>query len=156
MLRSRVEYVCRVVSAPACPDQSCGSCRPCRLFGFSGSSGRARRAKIAVHDSTITDPVLELRQHVAVDRFTGGARDQLLYTDEVITSGRFRVRVEELEPIDDTERLLLDAALTDLHDGLVGIGARTTAGLGTARITSPHWQRPDLTALADLLHEEAA
>lgn len=156
VLRSRVEYVCRVVSAPSFPDQSCGSCRPCRLFGFSGSSGRARRAKIAVHDSTITDPVLELRQHVAVDRFTGGARDQLLYTDEVITSGRFRVRVEELEPIDDTERLLLDAALTDLHDGLVGIGARTTAGLGTVRITSPHWQHPDLTALADLLHEEAA
>lgn len=136
VLRSRVEYVCRVVSAPSFPDQSCGSCRPCRLFGFSGSSGRARRAKIAVHDSTITDPVLELRQHVAVDRFTGGARDQLLYTDEVITSGRFRVRVEELEPIDDTERLLLDAALTDLHDGLVGIGARAPPPV-SARSASP-------------------
>lgn len=156
VLRSRAEYICRVVDAPACPDQSCGCCRPCRLFGFSGRRRHARRAKIAVHDTTITEPALECRQHVAIDRFTGGARDQLLYTDEVITSGRFRLRIEELEPLDDTDQLLLNAALTDLHDGLIGIGARTTAGLGTVRITSPCWERPELTALADLLHKEAA
>ena len=114
-----------------------------------------RRAKIAVADSVIANATSELRTHVAIDRFTGGARDQLLYTDEVVTAGQFRLRIYALEPLDDLDRLLIDVVLTDLHDGLVGIGGRTTAGLGTVRITS-EWTRPDLTTLADRLTGEIA
>jgi CRISPR/Cas system CSM-associated protein Csm3 (group 7 of RAMP superfamily) len=154
-LRSRAEYVCRVVGAGACADRRCGECHPCRLFGFSGESRNARRAKIAVSDSVIDNATTDLRTHVAIDRFTGGAREQLLFTDEVVTAGRFRLRVYALEPLDDVDRLLIDTVLTDLHDGLVGIGGRTTAGLGTVRITS-EWTRPDLTTLADRLTGEIA
>ncbi|MGJ7908498.1 RAMP superfamily CRISPR-associated protein [Actinopolyspora sp. H202] len=162
VLRSRAEYICRAVGAVACTDQSCGGCVPCRLFGFSpatGAEGTGRRGRIAVHDATIettADP--EHRQHVAIDRFTGGATDGLLYTDEVLTSGRFRLRVEPLATdLTETERLLLRAVVTDLDDGLVGIGGRSTAGLGTVRVaTRSGWARPDLSPLADLLTPEAA
>lgn len=155
ILRSRAEYVCRVVGAEVCTNHQCGECHPCRLFGYGGESRNARRAKIAVADSVIANATSELRTHVAIDRFTGGARDQLLYTDEVVTAGQFRLRIYALEPLDDLDRLLIDVALTDLHDGLVGIGGRTTAGLGTVRITS-EWTRPDLTTLADRLNGETA
>ena len=82
ILRSRAEYVCRVVGAGVCTNHQCGECHPCRLFGYGGESRNARRAKIAVADSVIANATSELRTHVAIDRFTGGARDQLLYTDE--------------------------------------------------------------------------
>ncbi|ASU77596.1 DNA repair protein [Actinopolyspora erythraea] len=182
VLRSRVEYICRVVGAPTCSGRNredredhgdCGHCRPCRIFGFSGKEAHTRRARIAVHDSTVTEPVKEWRQHVAIDRFTGGARPKLLYTDEVVTAGRFRLRIDELEPLDEpepagssdsvadrtprtgTNRLLLEAALADIHDGLVGIGGRTTAGCGTVRVSDPDWQRPaEMTELAERLREE--
>ncbi|SDK57362.1 CRISPR/Cas system CSM-associated protein Csm3, group 7 of RAMP superfamily [Actinopolyspora mzabensis] len=173
VLRSRVEYICRVVGAAACTGGDCGRCRPCRIFGFSGKEAHTRRARIAVHDSTVTDHVAERRQHVAIDRFTGGARPKLLYTDEVVTAGRFRLRIDELEPLDEpepagvsnsaatpenrtgTNRLLLEAALTDIHDGLVGIGGRTTAGCGTVSVSDPDWQRPaGMTELAERLREE--
>ncbi|MGW9307764.1 RAMP superfamily CRISPR-associated protein [Saccharomonospora azurea] len=154
VLRSRAEYVCRVVGADACTDHLCGDCHPCRLFGYGGASRNSRRAKIAISDSVVEDAKSDLRTHVAIDRFTGGARDQLLYTDEVVTAGHFRLRVYALEPLDDIDRLLIDAVLTDLHDGLIGIGGRSTSGLGTVRIKSD-WPRPDPTALADRLSGEA-
>lgn len=153
VVRSRAEYVCRVVGAGACTDHRCGDCHPCRLFGYGGASRNSRRAKIAVADSVVEGAKIDRRRHVAIDRFTGGARDQLLYTDEVVTAGKFRLRVYALESLDDIDRLLIDAVLADLHDGLVGIGGRTTSGLGTVRITSD-WTRPDLTALADRLNGE--
>ncbi|WP_017975260.1 RAMP superfamily CRISPR-associated protein [Actinopolyspora halophila] len=160
VLRSRVEYICRVVGAPACPEQSCGSCYPCEIFGYGGRSGHSRRSRVAVHDATITAPTLEERRHVAIDRFTGGAAPELLYTDEVLTGGRFRLHVEALEPLDELEQLhtlLLNTALADLHDGLVGIGARTTAGCGTVHVTDPDWQRPrEMATLADRLRKESA
>ncbi|MER7077267.1 CRISPR/Cas system CSM-associated protein Csm3, group 7 of RAMP superfamily [Saccharopolyspora kobensis] len=160
VLRSRTEYICRVVGAPACPDQACGECAPCTLFGCGGTERTAHRAKIAIHDAVITDPVLELRHHVALDRFTGGSADGLLYTDEVVTSGSFRLRIDPLVPrpeLSRAELLLLEAVVTDLDDGLIGIGARSTAGLGTVRVTSTDWKRPEnLADLAGLLTKESA
>lgn len=154
VLRSRAEYICRVVGASACTTRQCGQCRPCRLFGHT-SRESARRAAIAVHDATIFDARCEKRQHVALDRFTGGAAPGLLYTDEVIVSGRFTLSVELLDTLNAADQALLDAVATDLHDGLVGIGARTTSGQGTIRLTQQNSPRPPLTNLAPLLREEA-
>jgi CRISPR/Cas system CSM-associated protein Csm3 (group 7 of RAMP superfamily) len=158
ILRSRAEYICRVVGAPACDDQCCGTCRPCKLFGFTGEELAAQRAKIVVHDAVIEEPVTQERQHVALDRFTGGAAPGLLYTDEVIASGRFRLRIDALDPgkIDDTDLLLLDAVVADLNDGLIGLGARTTAGYGTVRIISDTRESSArLTELSARLSSEA-
>ena len=146
VLRSRVEYVCRVCGVdacagsapPACPADR--PCPPCRLFGRAGETGGrgGRRAAVAVADSRIVAPVPETRTHVALDRFTGGARDQLLFTDDVVTAGWFRITVEALDgALTAVDTALLDAALTDLDAGLVGIGSRTTAGYGTVRIDDP-------------------
>ncbi|MBF6189452.1 MULTISPECIES: RAMP superfamily CRISPR-associated protein [Nocardia] len=150
VLRSRIEYICRVLDAPACDTDPCGACRPCLLFGH-GSPGPdlpPARARIAVHDAIVRDPIREQRQHVAIDRFTGGAHDQLLFTHDVLTAGEFDLVIEPLTDIDTFDRMLLDAAVADLHDGLIGLGARTTAGYGTVtRTDHTPTEPPDLTHL---------
>lgn len=168
ILRSRAEYICHAVGADVCEDQSCGRCTPCQIFGYSRNAAtdsphdntpQAQRAKILIRDAIIEHAERRERQHVAIDRFTGGARPQLLYTDEVLVKGRFRIQIHEFRPLEDTERLLIDAVLTDLHDGLIGIGARTSSGLGTVRVTDPDLDipanRPDLSSLAHRLAPES-
>ncbi|MGW5440570.1 RAMP superfamily CRISPR-associated protein [Nocardia asteroides] len=153
VLRSRVEYICRVLDLPACTGADCGHCRPCVLFGHgaAGTDGTPGRARIAIPDAAIRKPHREQRRHVAIDRFTGGARDQLLYTHDVITAGEFDVIIDRLGdlPPDDTDIALLTAALDDLHDGLIGLGARTTAGYGTVELTEPTPVPTDLSALLE-------
>ncbi|MDI2029511.1 RAMP superfamily CRISPR-associated protein [Saccharopolyspora sp. TS4A08] len=164
VFRSRAEYICRVLGHDACLDQMCGRCRPCRLFGYAGKTRDARRSKIVFYDAPISaeqDPAEE-RKHVVLDRFTGGARDQLLFTDEVVTHGSFEVRIEEFEPdhdsgrsdrVNELDKALLKAVIRDLHDGLIGIGGRTTAGYGTVRL---HGSPPALTDLTAIFASEAA
>nr|WP_228046740.1 RAMP superfamily CRISPR-associated protein [Saccharopolyspora sp. HNM0983] len=158
VLRSRSAYICRVLGVELCADERCGECVPCRLFGYTGKNRTAQRSKIAVHDAAVTDAVVEQRQHVAIDRVTGGAATALLYADEVITAGRFTLRIDALEPnIAEHERLLLKAALADLDAGLIGIGARTTAGQGTVRIVAERSQPAEpISRLATHLTREAA
>ncbi|GAA4415687.1 hypothetical protein GCM10023148_12220 [Actinokineospora soli] len=146
-LRSRVEYICRVLDHPACTTQTCGHCHPCQIFGHSNTDGTAARARIRIHDTPITNPTIEHHTHVALDRVTGGAAPRLLYTLEAITGGTFTLTITALSPLTTIQRLLLDAAITDLHDGHIGIGGHTTRGYGSATITTPTWQPPDLTTL---------
>ncbi|MDQ3274279.1 MAG: RAMP superfamily CRISPR-associated protein [Actinomycetota bacterium] len=152
VLRSRVEYLCRVLGHPACEDADCGTCQPCLLFGWSPRGGgdvrMGARAAVAIPDAVIHgagEP--DVRTHVALDRVTGGARPALLYAQQVVVTGRFRLRVEPLRTITEAERALLRVCVADLDDGLVGIGAATTRGLGTVRSAttpglprmSPRW-----------------
>lgn len=153
ILRSRAEYLCRVSGVPVCLNEPCGQCRPCRIFGHGGVDGAGVRGRIAVLDAEITDADVQLRQHAAIDRFTGGAPDKLLFTDQVVVAGTFPLRVERLAPLDPADLALLCAVVADLDDGLVGIGGRTTRGYGTVRVADPEWVRPDLTALHHLLSE---
>ncbi len=155
VLRSRVEYICRVLGHPACDDAGCGTCQACLLFGWSPRSGgdprMGARAAVAIPDAVIDGAEFDLRTHVALDRVTGGARSGLLYAQQVVVTGHFRLRVEPLRCLTDVELALLRACVADLHDGLVGIGTATTRGLGTVRVCDDAWTVPDLTALATLV-----
>jgi CRISPR/Cas system CSM-associated protein Csm3 (group 7 of RAMP superfamily) len=157
VLRSRAEYICRVLKLASCPDgaaATCGVCLPCAIFGWSPRGGDDRmgaRGAVVVHDAVIEGEPAELRPHVALDRVTGGQRSGLLYTDEVVVAGRFRLRVEPLRTPTPAESALLNAVIADLHEGLVGIGSATTRGLGTVRVTSGNWQLPELSTLAETL-----
>lgn len=167
VLRSRAEYICRVLDVDACRDQACGQCRPCRLFGFAGrprekaGPPRAQRSRITVEDAVILaegEPATKsVRPHVAIDRFTGGAQDEALFEHDVIERGSFALRVRRLPPVEadpEEERrdlMLLHAVLKDLDDGYIGIGARTTAGFGTVRVESGIPDDFDISALAGAL-----
>jgi CRISPR/Cas system CSM-associated protein Csm3 (group 7 of RAMP superfamily) len=134
LFRARSGYIIRTCwgESAACTGQTgCGTCPLCDLFGST-----ARRGRIAFGSSTVTNVTRGTRAHVAIDRFTGGAIDQLLYTDEIITAGTVTLTITALETTADWQRDLLRHVVRDIHDGLVGIGGGAQRGQGTLRLTA--------------------
>lgn len=150
LLRSRCGYILRSCGRPAClvpshidgkPAHACTACPLCRLFGWTGDGGTnneptGRLGELRLHDCAVTGAIGS-RNHIGIDRFTGGVRRQLLFTDQVVTGATFTMRIDttratRLEPED---RGLLLLAIRDLHDGLVGLGKSSTRGYGTIQLT---------------------
>lgn len=136
IIRSRVEYIVRsrYDEDAACTQQvGCGTCFVCEVFGHQG-----QRGVLAFRDSYIEDCGEEAEQdHVGIDRVTGGARDALLFKTKPLPSGRLRLRIDELETTQPWVRNAIRHVLRDIDDGLIGVGSRTTRGLGTLRLAEP-------------------
>jgi CRISPR/Cas system CSM-associated protein Csm3 (group 7 of RAMP superfamily) len=143
IVRSRAEYILQSVGIAACDEQKCSQCWTCRVFGYGGGDDDAspavgRRAQIRFANAPILDagePIF--RKHVAIDRFTGGARDTALYTMEALEAGAFTVLVEPMGsvPADILAqiRAVLRLVFEDLNDGLIGMGGGTARGYGSVR-----------------------
>ncbi|TDC19421.1 DNA repair protein [Streptomyces sp. 8K308] len=153
LLRSRCEFILRSLSEDAsCAETpGCGVCPVCAAFGYSADASDMHsgglRGRLVFLDSPVTQPggtpaETVSRNHVALDRFTGGATTGLLFTDEVVEQGRVTLTIldepsdPDASPLDTLLRDVLLLALYDLHTGVLGIGAGTTRGYGTLRGTS--------------------
>lgn len=104
------------------------------LFGAQGQRGR-----LSFDDSRTSVSVGAARTHVAIDRFTGGARPSALHTALAIPEGE-QVALTVRTSGDDLPapvRNLLLHIVADLHDGLIGIGRHSTRGYGTVRLENP-------------------
>lgn len=155
VIRSRVEFILASVGLRhlACVSSSdtgspCGHCWACSAFGHGGTRDTdarsvGRRAGIRFCDALISDAATRNRTHVAIDRFTGGAMDGLLYTVEALESGRFVIRIEigATHADDAVLRAALRLALQDLHEGRIGLGAGTSRGYGSVRLDLPQAER---------------
>jgi len=103
------------------------SCLVCKLFGSTYYVGR-----LSTTDAYQTDgskEVLEQRDGVGIDRFTGGAANRAKFDMEVLTSGEFNTSVQ----IRNFELWQLGIALQsiqDMLDGFVRIGFGKSRGLG--------------------------
>lgn len=132
LFRARAGYILRSCwgEEAACTSQKgCGHCYLCDLFGST-----ARRARIGFQDSTVTRSRTEERSHVAIDRISGGGRDKLLFTDEVVTAGQVHLTIAALGTIGEWERNLLLHVVADIHDGLIGVGGGAQRGQGTLQL----------------------
>lgn len=140
VLRSRCEFILRSLGAPACrpgPDP-CGRCLICTGFGFTGSDEQAssRRGVLVFSDSAVDGAEVEVRTHAPQDRVFGGVRDSLLFTEEVVSTGRLTLTVHAAgpNPVPAPLVALLTLACHDIHHGRLGVGSATTRGLGTLRV----------------------
>jgi CRISPR/Cas system CSM-associated protein Csm3 (group 7 of RAMP superfamily) len=137
IIRSRAEYIIRsrYGEQAACQNPAaCGTCPACQVFGHQG-----QRATLAFRDSYIEDPQgtsPPVRTHVGIDRVTGGARDALLFQTAPLAAGQLRLRIDALDDAPPWVRNLIWHVLRDIDDGLIGVGSRTTRGLGTLRLTT--------------------
>ena len=145
LLRARCGYILRSCGRPAClapAADACGACTLCDLFGYTGrqatpGSPIGHVGRLAFHDSPVRAGVIGHRNHVGIDRFTGGARRAVLFADEVVTAGDVELHITTTDPTDElspAERGLLLLAVRDLHDGLIGVGHGTTRGYGCLRL----------------------
>lgn len=124
---------------------------------FGGADRQEGASALWVHDARFhEDAAVEVRDHVGIDRRTGGAANGLLYRREIVAPGEAARLVMNLElPLDPTLRQQRLQATADLlralGDGLVSVGASTTRGLGLMRVEQIDVRIERLADLPDLL-----
>lgn len=113
-----------------------------RVFG-SVDGGRAFASKIEFCETAMdgSSPVNITR--TAIDRFTGGAADQMLFTNRIAYGGtttleiRWRNSLGGRDKLDEQDERLLktlvDVCVNDLCDGTLAIGGMTAIGCGVFR-----------------------
>jgi len=108
------------------------SCPICKLFGSTFFKGR-----IAISDAYLkkgTEAVLEERDGVAIDRFTGGAASRALFQVEVVSKATFETRIV-VQNFECWQLGMLAIIMNDLEDELIQIGAGTSRGFGRIKGT---------------------
>ncbi|MCG5536617.1 RAMP superfamily CRISPR-associated protein [Ectothiorhodospira mobilis] len=120
------------------------------LFGSvkqdtEGNAESGRAGCLTLDDAWVEAEPERLRvMHNAIDRFTGGVRDRVLFEEEDLLGGEVRLRLAldrrrleqyaaELDMDTDTIRQALSRALSDLCEGRLALGSRTTIGNGIFR-----------------------
>ena len=108
------------------------SCPICKLFGSTFFKGR-----IAISDAYLvedSEAVLEERDGVAIDRFTGGAASRALFQVEVVSKASFKTKVV-VNNFECWQLGMLAIIMNDLEDELIQVGAGTSRGFGRIRGT---------------------
>jgi CRISPR-associated RAMP protein (TIGR02581 family) len=111
-----------------------GSCPTCRLFGSTEYAGR-----LAVQDAylpdgfTGTQKLIEHRDGVAIDRFTGGAASRAKFDLETVTAGTTFTTVLHLCNFEIWQLGLLFVIIQDMEDELICIGSGRSRGLGKVK-----------------------
>jgi len=146
VLRSGAERIVRTLGGIACDPVSdrCKKprCLVCELFGNEDFASR-----LAVRVSSKEESREMPFDHVAIDRFTGGASDQKKFDALTMMEGEFSVHFT-IDRADDPTLAnwmigLLALTLRDLHQGRLWIGKGGSKGNGLFLITSePCWQMP--------------
>lgn len=120
------------------------------LFGCTKDSKgdkeeRGQRGRVILDDLFLDGAyVSQLVHHVGIDRFTGGARDQVLFCERPLWQGDplvFALGVAEADHLSDEALRALRRALEDLARGRLQVGAGSGRGCGyfEGTITWPRW-----------------
>ncbi len=113
------------------------------LFGCAKNSREGsesgQRGRILISDVYIEDIKEKIFNHVAIDRFTGGAIDGALFDEKVTnTSSNITLMIiveNEAFNGDDKIQQTLEAALKDITTGMLPLGGKTMRGHGCFRGT---------------------
>ena len=108
------------------------------LFGTSGEevdNNSITRGNVLLDDVIIPKLDSKLINHVAIDRFTGGALDGALFTEKVVYGKDKNVSFEisvckRVFGEDATIRKAFELALKDLQEGMLPLGGGTNRGNG--------------------------
>ena len=117
------------------------------LFGVGGGKDDARRGRVIIDDLYFSEEEInneKILNHVAIDRFTGGALEGALFSEKVSqlkkeTSGiELNIWVEKGKEEKDKDQNIekaFEEALKDICKGLLPLGGMTTKGHGIFRGT---------------------
>lgn len=102
------------------------------LFGYSAGEDNGRPGKVYISDIYLSESKSKLLNHVAIDRFTGGAREGALFLENVAAPGEsFELLIEIEDGVEEEFLAALDKALDDLCSGMLPLGGGTMRGHGT-------------------------
>lgn len=105
------------------------------LFGHvDAAGGSAQAGGLRIDDVAIDDPVPARLIHNSLDRFTGGVREGVLFTEEALFGQSLPVHLRMARPTWETAtqsiRRAFRAAVDDLLQGRLSLGAAGSRGLG--------------------------
>lgn len=106
------------------------SCAACRLFGSLKFGGR-----LSIGDAYPLqdhEPILEMRNGVGIDRFTGGTVRGVLFDLQALVGGRFAANLR-ITNFELWQLAGLKLLLADLEDELISVGSGRSRGLGRVR-----------------------
>lgn len=129
VFRHRVHYILQALSTDPQPIVAA-------LFGDAKKRGR-----LFFEDTIIDGDETVTLSHVAIDRFTGGARDTALYKVRAVPRGvglDLTITWNHSSAVPPSVVNLLQHVMRDLNDGLIGVGGGGTRGYGWLS-----WHRPD-------------
>ena len=102
------------------------------LFGSANNTNKSR-GKVVFNDIIEEKAQSKLMNHVAIDRFTGGALDGALFAEQVdyVAGRHFKTEiVVNRTNVPETAIKAFDAALKDLASGLLSLGGGVNRGHG--------------------------
>ncbi|MCB0990944.1 MAG: hypothetical protein KDB16_08200 [Acidimicrobiales bacterium] len=117
------------------------------LFGTA-----SRRGLLRFEETPLVAARESPRIHVAIDRVTGGASNDRLFTDTPVEGAYAELRITVPYPVPDWVGVLLDAVAADLDDGYLALGGATSRGYGTISVDSS----PTATGLGGCLESVLA
>lgn len=105
------------------------------LFGWRADKGGGRRGRLLMDDTfwPVSEPTQQRVPHVSIDRFTGGASDGKLFDERPLWRGDFpplTLTLTDAAGLSATTKQALRAALEDLCEGRLALGAGGGRGLG--------------------------
>lgn len=104
------------------------------LFGYSANDVNGQRGKVIFSDIFLSEKKNDkqkLLNHVAIDRFTGGAMDGALFSEEVTASKeQFNMEIYVNECVSPDYLKAFECALNDLCTGMLPLGGGTMRGYG--------------------------
>lgn len=106
------------------------------VFGFTGDSNKAQRGNLLMSDFIFTTaPKKKLLNHVAIDRFTGGAIAGALFSEEVVQEDaetvKFDLLVHKAAFQNENIEIAFDNTLKDICNGMLPLGGGTMRGHGS-------------------------
>lgn len=100
------------------------------LFGVAASDQGGAAGHLRFHDCQIEGTTEITQTHVGLDRFTGGPRRSVLFTDAMLWRPKLTIRISEVGTLTEKQRDALRKALNDLAGGCLGLGAEWGEGAG--------------------------
>lgn len=107
------------------------------LFGAPAGSEGAHAGRVLISDAWLErTPQTHWQMHNSIDRFTGGARDGVLFGEEVLWRERIELSIWMRKGISDAAGKAWHAALDDLREGRLPLGGGAAKGHGLMREVS--------------------
>lgn len=101
------------------------------LFGYvRQKSSETRPSKIRFSESIISDNILKTISRTSIDRFSAGAKDKALYSEQTCYNGNTELVITIPSSADEITRTVLSAVILDLHNGFLAVGGLTSIGRG--------------------------
>jgi len=90
-----------------------------------------QKGKILIGDCYLQNQPTKIFDHVAIDRFTGGAIDGALFQEKTVASSDgFDLEIFLDKSVKDKELEAFEEALKDICNGMLGLGGMNTKGHG--------------------------